>query len=196
MFSSYQAHFTTPLPRVRAYGDFHSESSIVHARSGSRLRSLVVFSCSADGSFRTYDRVEAAPRAQLTLDSGRRVPAEFTLVRAVPCDLHAYPESSGPYEMDGPGLVPDRLEPISEFGVRFLPGRWQAIHVQVQVPDDAPQGRASLSVEFVHPDAGAVASAQQDVTITAAGPLADSFHHHRMASPGLSGPRVRCRALL
>ena len=87
---------------------------MVRLRSGGARQ--VAYRCGTEGSEHVYDRVTASV---MVLVDDHEIAANCWRVMEVAAPLVRYPESGGVYEIDVPGLVPDRLDPLGRFGTRF-----------------------------------------------------------------------------
>ena len=127
--------------------------------SDQAVRVQVAYRCGTEGSEHVYDRVTASV---MVLVDDHEIAANCWRVMEVAAPLVRYPESGGVYEIDVPGLVPDRLDPLGRFGARFLPDQWQSLVVELTTPLDP--GSHTLDIRFVDDD-GLIADATQRLEV-------------------------------
>ena len=139
--------------------------------SDQAVRVQVAYRCGAEGSEHVYDRVTASV---MVLVDDHEIAANCWRVMEVAAPLVRYPESGGVYEIDVPGLVPDRLDPLGRFGARFLPDQWQSLVVELTAPLDP--GSHTLDIRFVDDD-GIIADATQRLEVVSVTGTVASFHH-------------------
>lgn len=142
---------------------------MVRLRSGGARQ--VAYRCGTEGSEHVYDRVTASV---MVLVDDHEIAANCWRVMEVAAPLVRYPESGGVYEIDVPGLVPDRLDPLGRFGARFLPDQWQSLVVELTAPLDP--GSHTLDIRFVDDD-GLIADATQRLEVVSVTGAVASFHH-------------------
>lgn len=142
---------------------------MVRLRSGGARQ--VAYRCGTEGSEHVYDRVTASV---MVLVDDHEIAANCWRVMEVAAPLVRYPESGGVYEIDVPGLVPDRLDPLGRFGTRFLPDQWQSLVVELTTPLDP--GSHTLDIRFVDDD-GLIADATQRLEVVSVTGAVASFHH-------------------
>lgn len=62
------------------------------------------------------------------------------LVNLVPCEYPCGANRDEDYLTTEPGMYPDRLSEISEWGIPLVRGQWRSIWVDVEIPEDAKAG--------------------------------------------------------
>ncbi len=94
----------------------------------------------------TMEDPAAVPGVHLDVESSSPLGITMNAVELVPNDLPAPEGADDGYLRTAPGLFPDLLRPLDDDPMKMVAGQWRSAWVDVTVPDDAPDGKATLEV--------------------------------------------------
>ena len=69
-------------------------------------------------------------------------------VKLVPCEYPCHMEQDEGYLATEPGMYPDLLSEIGEYGFMLISGHWKSLWIDVEIPEDIEAGSYPLKVEL------------------------------------------------
>ena len=73
---------------------------------------------------------------------------KLRMVHLVPCNYPCGPVRDGDYITTEPGMYPDRLSEIPEWGLPLVNGQWRSLWVDVEIPENMEAGIYPVKVVF------------------------------------------------
>lgn len=87
-----------------------------------------------------YGDVERKQRGVIRVSAPAGIHVNVKTVGLVPCAYPCHRQTDDGYLVTEPGLYPDILEAVTEFGFPIIAGQWRSLWVDIETSEDTPAG--------------------------------------------------------
>ncbi|MGG1516040.1 DUF4091 domain-containing protein [Paenibacillus oryzisoli] len=161
------------MPTLNPQFETRCLSSLVKVFADEELQAAAFHTASAlQGEIYTFQiayRAKARSSFSLAITSTLQDGVSLRSVQLVPAEFPNYPNHDGDVLRDTPGLYPDLLEPVPDFGtLAAVPNQWRSIWVTVDLSSGAPTGSHDVTITFTGTAGETLASETFTLTVLAA----------------------------
>ncbi len=87
-----------------------------------------------------YGNVERKQRGMVRVNAPAGIRVNVKTVGLVPCAYPCHRQTDAGYLVTEPGIYPDILEDVTEFGFPIISGQWRSLWVDIETTEDTPAG--------------------------------------------------------
>lgn len=114
-----------------------------------------------------YGNVERKQRGTVRVEAPDGIGVRVKKVELVPCAYPCHMEKDEGYLTTEPGLYPDLLEDLGEFGFPIVSGQWRSLWIDIEATEDTPAGEYPVKIileSLAHAPGMRPLSAEADMT--------------------------------
>lgn len=115
-----------------------------------------------------YGNVERKQRGTVRVEAPDGIGVRVKKVGLVPCAYPCHMEKDEGYLTTEPGLYPDLLEDLGEFGFPIVSGQWRSLWIDIEATEDTPAGEYPVKIileSLAHAPGMRLLSAEADMTV-------------------------------
>lgn len=115
-----------------------------------------------------YGNVERKQRGTVRVEAPDGIGVRVKKVGLVPCAYPCHMEKDEGYLTTEPGLYPDLLEDLGEFGFPIVSGQWRSLWIDIEATEDTPAGEYPVKIileSLAHAPGMRPLSAEADMTV-------------------------------